>query len=123
MDKSKLLDRLTIPTPCPVAWSQMEGDDRTRFCRSCRKHVYNFSAMDSDEIVDLIREKEGKLCAQLYRRRDGTVVTRNCRKKSKRNLLQFSLASLMTLVTTTWLSGITGKATVCALSSGIRERM
>lgn len=99
MKESPLLARVTIPTSCPADWEQMEGDERSRYCRSCSKHVYNLSAMDSAQVVSLIREKEGKLCARFYRRCDGTIVTASCRDRRKTNFLQFSLASLLTLVT------------------------
>ena len=101
MEDAKLLSRITIPTPCPVAWDQMEGDDQTRFCRQCSKYVYNFVELESDDIVNIIRRNEGEVCAQLYRRRDGTIVTASCQSERKGNLLQFSLASLMVLMTGT----------------------
>lgn len=57
----------------------MEGDDRIRYCFLCHLNVYNISEMTSQEVVDLIMEKEGKLCVQLYRRTDGTVLTQDCK--------------------------------------------
>src|SRR6185295_16447527 len=56
----------------------MHGDDRVRFCDDCKLNVYNLSAMSRPEAELLIREKEGRLCGMLYRRRDGTVLTRDC---------------------------------------------
>jgi hypothetical protein len=40
--------------------------------------VYNLSAMSSDEAANLIREAEGRVCVRLYRRADGSVMTRDC---------------------------------------------
>ncbi len=77
--KQAVVNNIRIATPCSVDWDEMKGDDRVRFCQSCKLNVYDFSEMSSREIVDLIAEKEGgRVCAQLYRRKDGTVITRDC---------------------------------------------
>lgn len=65
---------LRIATPCRANWDDMKGDDRARFCQECNKHVYNLSAMSPAAAAELIREKEGKLCARFYQREDGTVL-------------------------------------------------
>src|SRR5262245_34300483 len=69
---------ISIPTPCPASWDQMRGDDRVRFCSQCKLKVYNLSEMTKSEAEKLIWEKEGKLCARLFRRNDGTIITREC---------------------------------------------
>jgi hypothetical protein len=56
----------------------MVGDERVRLCLQCQKHVYNFSAMTQAEIAQVVREKEGRLCARFYRRADGTMLTTDC---------------------------------------------
>jgi hypothetical protein len=91
------LDCVTVATPCTADWGRMRGDEQVRFCGQCRKHVYNLSAMTADEALGLIEQKEGNLCARLYRRGDGTVVTADCR--SLRRRLQFSLRTVMAVVT------------------------
>lgn len=73
-----ILDNIRIASPCSADWSAMVGDDRSRFCGSCQKHVYNLSAMTADEAAQLIREREGNLCGRLFRRADGTVLTSDC---------------------------------------------
>jgi hypothetical protein len=72
------LDRMRIASPCNVGWENMTGDDRTRFCDQCSLHVYNISAMTRDEVASLVAKTEGRFCARLYRRTDGTVLTRDC---------------------------------------------
>ncbi|HEU4951382.1 MAG TPA: hypothetical protein VFT46_05490 [Holophagaceae bacterium] len=73
-----VLNQLRIASPCPAAWAEMLGDDRARFCAACEKHVYDFSKMTAAEGLALIREKEGQVCARLWRRADGTVITADC---------------------------------------------
>jgi hypothetical protein len=38
----------------------------------------NLSAMTQRQAESLLRETEGRLCARLYRRADGTILTSNC---------------------------------------------
>ena len=73
-----LVQRVEIASPCPASWAEMSGDDRGRFCAHCKLNVYNLSEMTEEEGERLIIEKEGKLCARIYRRADGTVITRDC---------------------------------------------
>lgn len=73
-----ILDRIKIASPCPVSWSSMHGDDRVRYCGQCKLNVYNLSAMTSVEVAKLIVEKEGRLCGAIFRRPDGTAITKNC---------------------------------------------
>ena len=72
------LQSVQIATPCRADWSKMEGDDKSRFCQTCQKSVYNLSAMTTPEAQALIEQKQGDLCARIYRRADGTVITQDC---------------------------------------------
>jgi hypothetical protein len=56
----------------------MRGDDSVRFCDHCRLNVYNISALSRSEAESLIASTEGRLCARLFRRADGTVLTKDC---------------------------------------------
>jgi hypothetical protein len=56
----------------------MAGDERVRYCTVCELNVYNFAAMTRDEIDELLLRKEGRVCARLYRRADGTLLTSDC---------------------------------------------
>jgi Carboxypeptidase regulatory-like domain len=72
------LDRMRIASPCNVGWENMTGDEGTRFCDQCSLHVYNISRMTRDEVASLVAKTGGRFCARLYRRADGTVLTRDC---------------------------------------------
>ena len=78
--KNDLLKRVRIATPCPAAWEQMDGDERVRFCGSCRQNVYNLSEMTRDEALALVRrvERGERHCFRFYQRKDGTMLTRDC---------------------------------------------
>jgi hypothetical protein len=72
------IEQLRIATPCPVSWDQMTGDNRVRFCDHCRLNVYNISELSKLEAQKLIASQEGRLCARLFRRADGTILTKDC---------------------------------------------
>ena len=78
MKDEDLINSIRIAAPCPVSWDTMTGDEKVRFCSMCKLNVYNISNMSASEAANLIRENQGKLCAQILRRRDGTVITENC---------------------------------------------
>jgi hypothetical protein len=78
MSHLTILDNIRIASPCPADWAEMVGDDRTRFCGSCSKHVYNIASMTAEQATNLILENEGGLCLRIYKRADGTVLTADC---------------------------------------------
>ena len=76
--KTVKLNRLRIASPCPASWDKMAGDDRQRHCERCDRTVYNLVDVTPEALVTLIEQTEGRLCARLYARRDGTVMTQDC---------------------------------------------
>src|SRR5215471_11991380 len=73
-----MINNLRIASPCSAEWDQMVGDDRVRHCQACNLDVYNLSKFTEGEIRALVANREGRLCARLYRRGDGTVLTQDC---------------------------------------------
>jgi hypothetical protein len=74
-----MLNNIRIASPCPADWEKMAGNERVRHCQACNLDVYNFSTWTEREIRSLLAgKKEDRLCARLYQRRDGTVLTQNC---------------------------------------------
>ena len=75
------LNRATVAKPCSANWNEMTGDERARHCAGCGMNVYNISAMTANEARGLIASHEGtRLCIRLFKRADGTVITRDCPK-------------------------------------------
>ncbi|HEY1801479.1 MAG TPA: carboxypeptidase-like regulatory domain-containing protein [Terriglobales bacterium] len=70
--------QVRVASPCSADWNKMVGDDRVRHCDSCNLDVYNFAALTDLEAERLIANRQDRLCARLYRRADGTVITQNC---------------------------------------------
>ncbi len=73
-----VLQNIGIAAPCSASWDEMEGDDRRRLCGQCSLHVYNIAELTEEQAVRLLTESEGRVCGRLYRRADGTIITRNC---------------------------------------------
>jgi len=69
---------LRVASPCHVGWETMSGDDRVRFCDSCKLNVYDLGGLTTTEIKSLISETEGGICGRLHRRADGKIITRDC---------------------------------------------
>jgi hypothetical protein len=79
MSKTSIpLDMISVASPCHAEWDDMSGDDKSRFCGQCSKHVYNLSAMTAGEAQNLIEENEGTMCVRFYKRADGTMLTQDC---------------------------------------------
>lgn len=93
------LEEVRVATPCRADWNKMQGDDKSRFCQSCAKNVYNLSEMTRSEAETLVREKEGQLCVRFFQRADGTVLTTDCAvgAKSSRRMGRVSAAMLTIL--------------------------
>jgi hypothetical protein len=63
----------------------MRGDARVRRCPTCDKNVYNVASLSRREVDRLIRITDGHPpCLRLYRRPDGTIVTRRCFASARR---------------------------------------
>lgn len=71
-------DEIAITSPCHKTWKDMTGDDRVRFCDLCALNVYNLSEMTRAQAEALIGQNEGRVCLKLFRKLDGTILTRDC---------------------------------------------
>ena len=78
MNEIDIAGNLRIASPCNESWERMVGDERVRHCDSCQRNVYNLSEMTRKEVEELVLRTEGKMCTRMYRRLDGTVLTRDC---------------------------------------------
>jgi hypothetical protein len=74
----QLLSQIEIASPCPVRWDEMTGNDRVRHCVQCDKQVYDISTMTAQAAYDFLVRHETSICIQLYKRKDGTVLTADC---------------------------------------------
>ncbi len=71
-------DDIAIAAPCPISWEEMEGDERIKYCSLCHLNVYNLSEMTRKEGEALFDKAGEQVCIRLYRRADGTIITKDC---------------------------------------------
>lgn len=73
------LDNVAIAAPCRAEWKDMVGSSKIRTCSKCKLHVYNLSEMTQKEAEDLFSANNaGNLCLKLFRRNDGTIMSKDC---------------------------------------------
>ncbi len=72
------LDSVKIASPCGANWNEMSGDERKKYCAMCRLNVYNLSDMTRTEAENFLINAEGRVCLRVFRRMDGTVITKDC---------------------------------------------
>jgi hypothetical protein len=76
----ELMKNAEIAAPCSADWDSMMGNNRMRFCQMCELHVLNAEMMTDEEVLATLQGLVGgrKACLRLYRRQDGTFLTKNC---------------------------------------------
>lgn len=72
------LSKVKIASPCKVPLSEMEDRGNCFHCKSCDLNVYQFSKLTNSEIADLMNDNNEKLCIGIFRREDGTIITKDC---------------------------------------------
>ncbi len=95
------VNKLRVASPCSVGWETMSSDERIRRCSSCELNVYNISKMTKTEVEDLIGNREGRVCIRLYKRADGTVLTKDCPvgfRVYQKRVARFAGATLATIL-------------------------
>ena len=92
--------KLEVASPCREKWESMTGDERVRHCAKCQLNVFNVSELTEVEIVAMLQAKTGRVCGRLFRRADGTVLTKDCPVGLARVRRQLALvvAAVLTLV-------------------------
>src|SRR5215510_4290364 len=72
---NKRLPMATVRRPCSVSWASMSGNDQARLCAVCERHVYDLSALSSNEAETLLGRDEERICVRLTRGPDGQIIT------------------------------------------------
>lgn len=76
--KESILDDVVIAAPCPVEWTDMEGDDeRVRYCSRCELNVFNISEMSKRQAEAFLESNHENKCLRFFRRENGTLITKD----------------------------------------------
>ena len=62
-------DQIHIPSPCHENWGQMSGREKSRYCESCQKEVFDFTDGDESYLQTVWEATEGQFCGR-YRLSD-----------------------------------------------------
>ncbi len=71
-----IIDDVAITKPCAALWTEMKGDDRARFCKLCKKNVYDTTALDECEMERMLAAPVAP-CLRIHRDLSGRVLTRD----------------------------------------------
>lgn len=72
------LQAIKIATPCHVPITEMEDRGSFFHCHECQLNVYHFSTLSNDQIADLLNQNHERLCVGMFKREDGTIITKDC---------------------------------------------
>lgn len=103
-----VLPHIRVASPCPADWNAMAGDSRVRACATCKKNVFDLSAMTRADAEALIRATNGDLCAQYWQRKDGTILLADCTVQGvRRGHVMTAFAAATAIATTALLARAT----------------
>ena len=113
--ENRIVQSVTIKTPCSVGWENMEGDDKVRFCQQCKLNVHNLSNMTDKEAANILTaNKTKRLCVFMRKRPDGSIITDNCPEKLKkiRGHIRAYAASALMVITCFWAAGASAQGLI-----------
>ncbi|MFT3712876.1 MAG: hypothetical protein QM817_34925 [Archangium sp.] len=100
---------IRIASPCTEKWEEMSGDERARHCAKCKLNVFNIKEMTEPEVRALLSSKTGRVCGRVYRRADGTVLTKDCptglKLVRKKALMALAMTASMLVAGTAYAMG------------------
>ncbi len=56
--------RISLPTACHENWQEMTPTEKGRFCASCQKEVIDFTQMNDEKIVQVLKRSEQGFCGR-----------------------------------------------------------
>lgn len=74
------LGEVQVEKACPESWDGMAGDQRSRFCGICQKHVHNVEAYSAKEFSALVAASPSLPCVRVPVRSERLSLRPNQRK-------------------------------------------
>lgn len=100
----------------------MSGDDRVRHCAKCQTKVFNLLGLSRVEVDALLSNSGAPVCARLFQRKDGMVMTRDCPTGLRRARLMMG-AALSTAVALLFVAFVRTPASCGDSRGGLRARV
>jgi len=87
--------KITIPEPCHEDWSKMLNTEKGKFCNSCTKEVFDFTAFSDEQLIKQF-EKQGDLCGRFTTNQlDRSLFLQ---RKKQHNYLSYALSGIFSLL-------------------------
>lgn len=99
---------LNIQNPCNEKWSEMQPQNKGRYCMQCSREVVDFTKLDNKEIGLIIEQSKGRICGRM----SVSQLDRPIEIPSKKNR-----SKLLKLLTAIFLIGSTGSVFATNLPS------
>lgn len=90
-----MIRKVNVRNKCNEDWNKMTAGETSRFCSSCERNVFDLSDKTPDEIYQIWKENNGKVCARIPQ--DSTYISMPAKVKEKRSGL-WKKAVAMTLL-------------------------
>jgi hypothetical protein len=87
---------LKIDNPCSESWQVMKANDVGRYCANCQKSVIDFTSLTDNEVLQIIKQTNGKLCGRLNSEQMNRVLI-GTKQQSTNTKLHKILAGLLLL--------------------------
>lgn len=110
--------RLEVASPCSEKWESMTGDERVRHCAKCRMNVFNVKELTEAEVVTMLEQATGRVCGRIFRRSDGTVLTKDCPVGLARLRRRLALVVVTAVALVLGALGWRARSPRCATSGG-----
>ncbi len=104
---TNMYSKITIPNQCPKKWTELSGESSKRFCGACSKQVHDFTKMDTEEIIQFLKGRNGSVCGVFFKKQllqmSFNEKVKYSVRKHKRTPLKLSVV-LMAIVFSTMLN-------------------
>lgn len=74
-------NQINLKNPCNVSWDSLSGKGCERFCTACQNSVVDLTNKSNAEIIDLVMNKNGKLCGRISKNQVNKIILQNRNNK------------------------------------------
>ena len=75
-NRLKILNNLSIATPCSSDWDKMDSVAQGKFCQECNKNVFDTSLLSRAELAAILKENPKRCLRIVTRKASGQVIFR-----------------------------------------------
>lgn len=87
--------KIAIPEPCYEDWNKMSYTEKGKFCNSCTKEVFDFTAFSDEQLIKQF-EKEGDLCGRFTTNQLNRNLT--LQRKKSHDYISYAFSGIFSLL-------------------------